>query len=101
MDISFKGEQTKLNDCFFEKKDWRACKEEVSRAYYAGNPPVQLNPAFSTQSSIRHMIANLKSFLDIRWKCSDSVGRQTPMTKGPNLEMRRRHHRKIKNREIS
>nr|OQO27322.1 hypothetical protein B0A51_04213 [Rachicladosporium sp. CCFEE 5018] len=22
-------ENTKLNDCFFEKKDWRACKEEM------------------------------------------------------------------------
>jgi len=22
-------ENTKLNDCFYEKKDWRACKEEV------------------------------------------------------------------------
>lgn len=24
-------ENTKLNDCFYEKKDWRACKDEVSR----------------------------------------------------------------------
>lgn len=22
-------EDVKLNDCFFEKKDWRACKDEV------------------------------------------------------------------------
>jgi DNA-binding ferritin-like protein (Dps family) len=22
-------ENTKLNDCFYEKKDWRACKNEV------------------------------------------------------------------------
>ena len=22
-------ENTKLNDCFYEKKDWRACKDEV------------------------------------------------------------------------
>ncbi|KAK4986060.1 hypothetical protein LTR66_007992 [Elasticomyces elasticus] len=22
-------ENTKLNDCFYEKKDWRACKEEM------------------------------------------------------------------------
>lgn len=25
-----KEEQTKLNDCYFDKKDWRACKNEVS-----------------------------------------------------------------------
>lgn len=24
-------ENTRLNDCFFEKKDWRACKSEVGR----------------------------------------------------------------------
>jgi hypothetical protein len=24
-------EQLKLNDCYYEKKDWRVCKKEVSR----------------------------------------------------------------------
>lgn len=24
-------ENTKLTDCYYEKKDWRACKQEVSR----------------------------------------------------------------------
>ncbi|KAL8944000.1 MAG: hypothetical protein Q9216_000709 [Gyalolechia sp. 2 TL-2023] len=24
-------EQTKMNDCYFEKKDWRACKQEITR----------------------------------------------------------------------
>ncbi|CAG8977907.1 hypothetical protein HYALB_00001785 [Hymenoscyphus albidus] len=23
------GENTKMNDCFYEKKDWRACKNEL------------------------------------------------------------------------
>lgn len=24
------AENTKMNDCYFEKKDWRLCKKEVS-----------------------------------------------------------------------
>lgn len=24
-------EQTNMNDCYFEKKDWRVCSQEVSR----------------------------------------------------------------------
>lgn len=24
-------EQLKMNDCYYEKKDWRVCKKEVSR----------------------------------------------------------------------
>lgn len=27
-------ENTKLNDCYYEKKDWRACKNEVCINYY-------------------------------------------------------------------
>ncbi|KAI9758882.1 MAG: hypothetical protein M4579_002766 [Chaenotheca gracillima] len=30
-------ENTKMNDCYFEKKDWRACKREV-------NPHVPSDP---------------------------------------------------------
>jgi len=25
-----KVEQTKMNDCYFEKRDWRICRQEVS-----------------------------------------------------------------------
>ncbi|CAG9999280.1 unnamed protein product [Clonostachys byssicola] len=28
-------ENAKMTDCYFEKKDWRACTEEVSPTYYA------------------------------------------------------------------
>ena len=31
IDIRFTEEQLKLNDCYYDKKDWRACKKEVSR----------------------------------------------------------------------
>ena len=28
--MTWKAEQATLNDCYFDKKDWRACKKEVS-----------------------------------------------------------------------
>lgn len=37
----YEDEQTKLNDCYFEKKDWRLCKVEVgddSSHAYISNP---------------------------------------------------------------
>ena len=30
--VSIPDENTTLNDCFRDKKDWRACKDEVSLA---------------------------------------------------------------------
>jgi len=30
IDSFFQDENLKLTDCYFEKKDWRACKREVS-----------------------------------------------------------------------
>lgn len=31
IDVCFTEEQLKLNDCYYDKKDWRICKKEVSR----------------------------------------------------------------------
>ena len=28
--VRISAEQTKMNDCYFEKRDWRACSKEVS-----------------------------------------------------------------------
>ena len=33
---SILDENTKLTDCYYEKKDWRACKQEVSRRRPSG-----------------------------------------------------------------
>ncbi|KAG8530035.1 uncharacterized protein KY384_005517 [Bacidia gigantensis] len=38
-------EQTKMNDCYFDKKDWRACKGELHRL---PSPPSQSQAAFAT-----------------------------------------------------
>lgn len=40
-------ENTALNDCFYEKKDWRACKTEVSVLYNCGR--TSPNRDYSTQ----------------------------------------------------
>lgn len=29
-------ENTRMNDCYFDKRDWRACKDEVSLWGYTG-----------------------------------------------------------------
>jgi hypothetical protein len=32
-------ENAKLTDCYYEKKDWRACKQEVSRRRFSRGVP--------------------------------------------------------------
>jgi len=31
--ITYTAENTKMNDCYFEKKDWRLCKNEVRAGF--------------------------------------------------------------------
>jgi hypothetical protein len=31
IDVCFTEEHLKMNDCYYDKKDWRVCKKEVSR----------------------------------------------------------------------
>ena len=40
-------EQLKMNDCYFEKKDWRACKKDVS--CWALNPNVPSDSALQVR----------------------------------------------------
>ncbi|EMC92757.1 hypothetical protein BAUCODRAFT_151165 [Baudoinia panamericana UAMH 10762] len=43
-------ENTRLNDCFFEKKDWRACKDEQTQAQASSTPsPVAPPPPRTPQ----------------------------------------------------
>lgn len=30
----FTAENTKMNDCYYEKKDWRLCKNEVRKRFW-------------------------------------------------------------------
>ncbi|OAF57973.2 hypothetical protein VC83_05404 [Pseudogymnoascus destructans] len=39
-------ENTKMNDCFYEKKDWRQCKEEVCKPQIL---PFQISKRFRTR----------------------------------------------------
>lgn len=48
--ITSSDEQTRMNDCYFEKKDWRACKAEVCVQccwLRSGFSPVVLDGSFS------------------------------------------------------
>lgn len=33
--MAVEDENTKLTDCYYEKKDWRACKQEVSGGFFS------------------------------------------------------------------
>jgi cytochrome c oxidase assembly factor 4 len=38
MEIDRSDENAKLTDCYYDKKDWRACKDEVSPASHWSGP---------------------------------------------------------------
>lgn len=40
------AEQAKMNDCYYEKKDWRSCRKEVSRGRFSF-----LNPTTSDHTT--------------------------------------------------
>lgn len=58
-------ENAKLTDCYYEKKDWRACKDEVRRPRSPSDRP----PAHTRLTIARG-----------RWKNSDSAGRRRATT---------------------
>lgn len=75
-------EQTKMNDCYFDKKDWRACKKEVR---YGD----QMNPETRTFSSILSnlydsIISERKSLKPDchRWRYFVNVGSGKEMIRG-------------------
>lgn len=83
-----------MNDCYFEKKDWRACKEEVcqqrqssslSRRAEKGRKSSEPKPG------VRRLIAKF-----YRWKYFDDAGKIKAMTIG----QRRRMSEKVPSRGI-
>lgn len=72
-----------MTDCYFEKKDWRQCKDEV-RLYVCWC----LNQWF--EGTRHHLLIVL-----YRWRHFDGVGRLTATTSGPRQKMqtRKRSHR--------
>lgn len=43
--LTLEDEQQKLNDCYFQQKDWRKCKKEVSHASHPADCRI-LSPFF-------------------------------------------------------
>ena len=55
------AEQTKMNDCYFDKKDWRTCKKEVSVS-------CSISLSFHRRASIIQP-CQIRDFLLIRLEC--------------------------------
>jgi len=76
-----------MNDCYFEKKDWRSCKKEVSllRQFSTRTllPNIRLRLRDSSMqiSTIYRVGADLM-YLCNRWKSSESAGRGRVMIEG-------------------
>lgn len=49
MSLAALDENTKLTDCYYEKKDWRACKEEVR--IHEARPVSECTKANNTRSA--------------------------------------------------
>lgn len=60
-------ENAKMTDCYYETKDWRACKKEVRH-------PSRLD-SFEFHSGLNQTVANV----DIRWRSSASAGNAMEM----------------------
>lgn len=85
------AEQDKMNDCYYAKRDWRACKDEVS--CYSGVQPFQDktfvphlcqlgSPNASIPSGIYMATAN--SHDRFRWKRFVNAGNARAMTSAQN-----------------
>lgn len=71
-----------LNDCFYEKKDWRACKTEVSVLYNRGGTSPNRTTARRYESQ---SLAN--NILKSRWKLSSNAGSDEEMIRGQTPRM--------------
>ena len=71
-------EQLKMNDCYYDNKDWRVCKKEVSCSSFPNLPNILV--ARSSCSHSRHC----------RWKSSENAGKDGAMIGGLRARMRKR-----------
>ena len=66
-----------MNDCYYEKKDWRLCKNEVSLGSF---------PNLAIFHSTSRVSARTGSFADSRLiyslRCSEDVGSSIKMIRG-------------------
>jgi hypothetical protein len=67
-------ENMKLTDCYYEKKDWRACKQEVSRRRFSRGVLREprccrdITIAFQTRELMEFIDGNVPSVLAEAWK---------------------------------
>ena len=85
---SVEAEQTKMNDCYFDKKDWRACSKEVSQSDLVQllNLPEQYQEAIA----LIGYLSSIDLFADYwpaRWKPFANVGREREMMNGRTVKM--------------
>ena len=76
--FSIVEEQLRMNDCYYDKKDWRACKKEVSLL----NPNLFCVP----EVALRWQLLILNG----RWNFSGNAGNVKAMNKGQKARMHRR-----------
>lgn len=81
------AENTKMNDCFYEKKDWRVCKNEVSancqrlgKFEFWGRSVQQF---WRNHVGLRIGYLIEKKLTYCSWRTSGNAGRSRRMTRGP------------------
>jgi cytochrome c oxidase assembly factor 4 len=72
----FADENAKLTDCYYEKKDWRACKQEVG-----GGPVGQAALSRDGADAAIYLCNNMTDDL-FRWRFSENAGRDMVMIQG-------------------
>lgn len=76
------AEQTKMNDCYFEKKDWRVCKDEACQKRLLLPLPYPVSDVYFT---------NLKKHADdencARWSFFGDAGKNKATTFGQRRRM--------------
>lgn len=76
-----------MNDCYYEKKDWRVCKKEVS---------VESQPSIRAASKSRRERNLLTS--NCRWRRSENVGSGRETKRGHQVKIREHHLHRIQKR---
>jgi hypothetical protein len=75
-----------MNDCYFDKKDWRACKFEVCREQWSCESPVR--GCYGRPSACERRQADLYS--GARWRRFDNVGSAKETNSVLRAKMQRR-----------
>lgn len=88
--LSLSDENAKLTDCYYERKDWRACKEEVSRCCsqtaVEWTSGAEMLPSYCRQRMFRLILAQLTR--QHRWRYFDVAGKSMGMINAQLQKMR-------------